>query len=191
MKHPSAIVLLLFLLLVLPGKTVSGQEDAPLIKGSYFKITSGITLGPVTMEPFIENIGIRIVGEYKREFGENWLYGVSLEGMIPVAGFLLPVVKNASFTAYFRWPLIKDRLFLLPGVGLGGNLLIEEGVSLRAVPTVSANLSMLWQVSHNAFVEFSPLLIYPSRLNFPINFISPGGGTFIIPIASVGLKFSL
>jgi len=193
MKSLSTILPLLTILLLLPSKTVVGQEEVQRPTNEYLKILSGITFGPWdffdnTME--MQNIGFRIGGEYKREFGKNWLYGVSLEGLIPLV--LFPQAMNVSFSVYYRLPLVRDRFFLLPGVGLGGNFVLEgDEIPIRVVPTISGNLSLLWRVSPATFIEFSPLLVAPTRLNIPIPTVVEGEARFKISLLTVGIMLRL
>jgi len=201
-KKPRIVSVILLLLLLLQVNTVFGQEETqievPVAKAEYFRFFTGFALGPIMTircKFDIYNIGMRIFGEYQRELSKNWFYGISFDGMIPATGNLVPLLKNVSVSAYFRWPIIRERLFLLPGLGLGCNFIFIEDEPLRLWPTTTVNISMLLQVSPNAFLEFSPLLIYPTRMNFPLGFRwfdpHPHNIAFAVSILSIGFKIKL
>ena len=200
-KTSSAIRPLLLLLgLLMLSYQVAGQEENPAeplgSKAQYIRFKSGISIGPfMTIEEsfFFYNYGIYMFAEFQRTIHRNWLYGLSIDGMLPATGNLLPLVKNVSVSIYHRLPIIRDRLFVLPGLGVGSNIIFVEDDRPRMGPTVNVNLSMLWQVSPGMFLEFSPLLIYPTRANIPVSYAlyeaHPNSMAFTISAFTIGITF--
>ncbi|HAJ99305.1 MAG TPA: hypothetical protein DCM62_04700 [Bacteroidales bacterium] len=137
----------------------------------------------------VENQGIRIFGEYHRRFFGRWHYGIGLDGMIPISGNIQPLLKNLSFTVYYRLPVIGDRLFFVQGLGVGANFLFREGASMKISPSLNVNLLAQWRVTHNLYLEFSPMLILPTRHSLPM----PNSKNQAFPLAypSIGLTFDL
>ncbi|HSV88879.1 MAG TPA: hypothetical protein VLH61_09575 [Bacteroidales bacterium] len=194
MKVPSAVITLVFLMFLLPAKPAMSQEEAPEPKGAYLTFETGVSFGPIMVIDCyldVHNIGVRIFSEYKRGIRDRWYYGISFDGMIPISDQFLPLSNNVSVTAYHRLTFVQEKLFLWKGLGLGSNFIFVEDDPLRVGPTLSLNLSMSWRFAPNAYFEFSPFLLLPTRLHIPLSFIAPHNAAMTIPFPSVGLKFLL
>lgn len=197
-----AMKVLIFLMLLLPTQTALPQSDSPTDakpqRREYVRFMTGVAMGPIMTYrcvPDVHNVGIRIFGEYNRFFENRWLLGASLDGMIPATGRLMPLLKNISLTAHRRVQISESNLYFLTGVGIGGNVIFLENEPIRVGPTVSFNFSMLWRVSPNAFLEFSPLLFLPTRVNAPLSDMfthyHPHSFAFTFGFPSIGIKVAL
>jgi len=192
MKKLSILLPLFTILILLQSKTALGQNEAPLQQKEHsFRFMTGISRGFVREDLEYLDFGVLIFGEYKREIGKNWFYGISFDGMIPFVANVPSRIKNLSVNAYYRLPLVGDRLFLMKGFGLGSNFIFRNDEHLRVGPALNASISMSWRVRQRIYLEFSPFILIPGRLNFPVPDVLPQNLAITLQWSIAGVRIPL
>ncbi len=120
--------------------------------------------------------------EYSRNFSGNWFWGVTLQENLGVgratvydwdgtgkSPYRNTVRQNISITSgmlYYRIPVIKSRLFLRPGIGVGlgihqlhdhednSDLLVDS-----VLPYFSAELTWILRLSRSIELKFAPTIL--------------------------------
>jgi len=169
--HIYAVLIFSFIMISHIG-TYAQVDEIPAKPQSYLSIQSGVTMVLSTID--LDNwwfFGYRLFIEYQREIGQNFLVGISYEGMIPLCVEKFePLVHFLSLNGYYKLNLYKDHIYLVPGLGLGlmhhyGNRKNELGIA------VNASLILNIRILKNTYIELSPLVLGPMKAYYsPLNF---------------------
>ncbi len=136
--------------------------------------------------------------EYSRQIKNNWFWGVTMQnsfgfgrmltydyagmGPDPYRNTVYQYIYTLSGMAYYRLPIVKSRLYLRPGLGLGmGYHQIKDHINNdsrlkdKVLPYLNAELTWLLRVSKHIDLKFSPTLIgIPQSISFsPVKLGAP------------------
>lgn len=156
--------------------------------------------------------------EYNRQIVGNWFWGVAVQsnfnmgrritydyaggGSNPYRNTVRQNIFVLSGMAYYRIAVIKNRLFLRPGLGLGAgyhqitnNVDNSDLLHDRVLPYFNAELSWLLRLGQHVYLKFAPALLFAPE-SFAISPIKLGAPTDVIPFNTdlgvnlgVGIRF--
>lgn len=164
------------------------EEDRP----DYLSIQTGFNINRYN------SFGIRTFFEYQKDLKNNWQFGISYEHTRHI-GYLFTDLygpptnlSQLNINGYYKFNLIKDRLFWTAGFGIGAlHLNWDEQDRLGA--TINASLTLNIRVSKRIYIETSPLIIlFPTnRIYYTPLKLESFNHFLSAPVLPIGLKVKI
>jgi len=183
----------IFIIGYLTANMLRAQTVAPFRKPDYLSFQTG------AMVDRYNSLGIRTYFEYQKEVSGHWQYGISYEHSRHFGFFAtdhpdaLPTnLSLLSLNGYYKINLLKDRLFWLAGLGIGGvHAYWDTNDKIGA--TVNASFTLNIKLTKKLYFESSPFIVLlpTNRLYFSTMNTERYNNFFALSLFPFGLKVKL